>query len=1057
MLSPAEAKIRSLKVYFSPKQEGSGDPSPENVRAITGWDGVKVEHCGKNLWEFGDQTFTKYKQIQFNKTLPKGIYTFSAKVSSSDTDTNVCNVWMLYYENNVVHPASGKHINRSVTQRTSVTFDFTSGCPTIIRLYASNNLNNGNDDVVSFTDIQLELGSEATEYEPYQTRISLPPTLQHVVYIESTGTQYIDLNFGFDSTDEIETEFSIATGQLNDKYIVSPNIWNNNDNRFAMGVHRGGLYTAAYGNTSTSTTTLSPETSNDGEIHKWIYNNYTFSIPDIQANKDVSDVIFKETTANLRLFYGYNSNTKGKIASYHHKKADGTEVNLIPCYRISDHKPGMWDTVTQTFYTNSGSGEFILGPAVNKYDVDWGDDVGTVYGGYVDLISGELVETWRKFVYPSTPNLFTDLGNGYYSVGFGNVEGKGYGSAKNSMCSKLPYGYNTTTQSIGYELDYVLLGVSHRFHTLIYSDTPLTKDTVRQWFIDNDIQLVRELATPITHTLPQSALTTLINRNTFWSNADKIEIEYDLVETDEIQQIRRKILLNTPHIESASGSVVSFATDMKSKVKDCKVYFSPVQDLNGYSKPWVGGSGKNLFNYLDSNNWYVAETSTDRKKTSTLGDITYSDGIVKLDRINSVAGLVLVLGQLKANQSYVLSADMVGTDGNAYIAKVDDSLSDEYTATRIFTIAFDNNAVAFTPTEDGIYELLLWKSGSSDITIQNAQLELGSTATAYEPYENICPISGWDGITIRQTGKNLAANGIYCGKLKVTGDTYTGSVYHCYYFPIPKAKIYIAKDSSAVPLISVSMVPPAIGAKCVTGTGIPTMTNVRHHTFDNTEIGAKYMCIHGSNQDQYADLTTLLDSAKLMITTDGYDDNYETSSNNLTEVTILFPQTIYGGYVDLVKGEVVEEWNGFTFNGATYKTYRDYTNSGNKNYIKSYWVYWSPKAMKNVPVMCDTLQITRNHDTINSSPYLFASGTGQLFGGLILGTKTEFPDLANGTAQDRIDACNEWFQNHPTKVIYKVKTPNTYSLTPSTITTLRGLNNIFSDSNGNIELSYWTH
>ena len=30
-----------------------------------------------------------------------------------------------------------------------------------------------------------------------------------IEYLESTGTQYIDLNFGFDKTDEIYTRFAI--------------------------------------------------------------------------------------------------------------------------------------------------------------------------------------------------------------------------------------------------------------------------------------------------------------------------------------------------------------------------------------------------------------------------------------------------------------------------------------------------------------------------------------------------------------------------------------------------------------------------------------------------------------------------------------------------------------------------------------------------------------------------------------------------------------------------------------------------------------------------------
>ena len=46
---PTNAEIRSLKVHFSPKQEGSGDPSPENVREIMGWDGVEQYYSGKNI------------------------------------------------------------------------------------------------------------------------------------------------------------------------------------------------------------------------------------------------------------------------------------------------------------------------------------------------------------------------------------------------------------------------------------------------------------------------------------------------------------------------------------------------------------------------------------------------------------------------------------------------------------------------------------------------------------------------------------------------------------------------------------------------------------------------------------------------------------------------------------------------------------------------------------------------------------------------------------------------------------------------------------------------
>ena len=41
--------VKSLSVAVEAVQSGSGDPSPTNVRPISGWDSVKVARCGKNL------------------------------------------------------------------------------------------------------------------------------------------------------------------------------------------------------------------------------------------------------------------------------------------------------------------------------------------------------------------------------------------------------------------------------------------------------------------------------------------------------------------------------------------------------------------------------------------------------------------------------------------------------------------------------------------------------------------------------------------------------------------------------------------------------------------------------------------------------------------------------------------------------------------------------------------------------------------------------------------------------------------------------------------------
>ena len=51
-----------VKASWEPVQEGSGTPSPENIRPIKGRDSVKVERCGKNLLPFGERIENIYRQ-----------------------------------------------------------------------------------------------------------------------------------------------------------------------------------------------------------------------------------------------------------------------------------------------------------------------------------------------------------------------------------------------------------------------------------------------------------------------------------------------------------------------------------------------------------------------------------------------------------------------------------------------------------------------------------------------------------------------------------------------------------------------------------------------------------------------------------------------------------------------------------------------------------------------------------------------------------------------------------------------------------------------------------
>lgn len=56
----------------------------------------------------------------------------------------------------------------------------------------------------------------------------------------------------------------------------------------------------------------------------------------------------------------------GRMYSFKYYDDGGNNllVDLVPCYRKSDNKPGMYDKVHNTFYTNVGTGDFTVGPDV---------------------------------------------------------------------------------------------------------------------------------------------------------------------------------------------------------------------------------------------------------------------------------------------------------------------------------------------------------------------------------------------------------------------------------------------------------------------------------------------------------------------------------------------------------------------------------------------------------------------------------------------------------------------------------------------------------------------
>jgi hypothetical protein len=156
-----------VKAKWEPVQEGSGDPSPDNIRPISGRETVSAERCGENLWSLGDIGFNQYKEISVN--YPAGDYKFSCEVETESTSSTVQvgrffdGKWVYSQEQ------KGKRIEILIHASVGI-FAF--------RFYAGSSP--GDHSNATFQNIQLELGRGATTYAPYtgQTNtLILPRTI----------------------------------------------------------------------------------------------------------------------------------------------------------------------------------------------------------------------------------------------------------------------------------------------------------------------------------------------------------------------------------------------------------------------------------------------------------------------------------------------------------------------------------------------------------------------------------------------------------------------------------------------------------------------------------------------------------------------------------------------------------------------------------------------------------------------------------------------------------------------------------------------------------------
>lgn len=203
-------------------------------------------------------------------------------------------------------------------------------------------------------------------FKGWRVRSVLPAGYTKLEYIESTSTQYIDTGYIPNQNTKVELSYQY-TGSSSTQL-----------RRF--GSREAGSTNGIFlGYKSVNTTILSITYGNQTFETDSGYKNTSPHIEVIDKNKyyfdGVLEHIFTEETftcpSTAVIFAGKQMETTGNISDmkcfYCKLYDDGTLVrNFIPAKRISDNEIGLYDTVTNTFFTNAGTGDFIAGPEVSN-------------------------------------------------------------------------------------------------------------------------------------------------------------------------------------------------------------------------------------------------------------------------------------------------------------------------------------------------------------------------------------------------------------------------------------------------------------------------------------------------------------------------------------------------------------------------------------------------------------------------------------------------------------------------------------------------------------------
>lgn len=458
--------------------------------------------------------------------------------------------------------------------------------------------------------------------------------------------------------------------------------------------------------------------------------------------------------------------------------------------------------------------------------------------------------------------------------------------------------------------------------------------------------------------------------------------------------------------DSASGNPAVITDAFGGECKSLKLTLDPVQDLNGYAAPWAGGCKKNMLPYS-------------RSASQVINDVTFTvnaDGTINVNGTASQTATFLIQWGASIAPMVGKSVILNGCPAVSGI-RLQWCNSDGQGGAAIDTGA---GTAAFTPATVTNANIAILVSSGATITNQVVMpmVRLSSVVDAtYEPYDNICPISGRTQSTTTKCGKNVCPYIESGGIDRTTGLDYPDAgLTRSGFIPIKRNKTYTIAIN--VSRIAIRIFKYDANKKYIdSDSTIDVQASTAQFNFDCDYIRFQ------------AGASIIPTSATVQIEIGTTATEYE--AYNAENITRAYGQTVYKG---------IDETTG---TGATSKYgFVEFDGSADESWQTGLAPNCFSIARGGVPADLPPAKYITNS---------FEPSDSAALGKMFIGT-----NYINVCYAEIISTVADWktyLSTHPLQICYELAAPVSIPLTSQNFTLLKGDNTITTDAD-NVEVDY---